>query len=62
MMWKYPSDIREYLKAVLIRNHKWSERQDPDKFSCFSTQEWCAWELPEIALKLVSIYGDGTMT
>ena len=20
-------------------------------FSCFSTQEWCAWELPEIALK-----------
>ena len=34
----------------LIRNRKWSERQDPDNFSCFSTQEWCAWELPEIAL------------
>ena len=38
-------------KTVLIRNRKWSETRDPDNFSCFSTQKWCAWELPEIALK-----------
>ena len=32
MMWKYPSDIREHLKAVLIRNHKWSEDKTQTNF------------------------------
>ena len=41
----------ENLKTVLIRNRNWSERRDPDNFSCFSTQEWCSWEFPEFALK-----------
>ena len=38
------------LKPALIRNRKWSERRDPDNFSCFSKQEWCAWEFTKIAI------------
>ena len=41
----------EYLKTVLIRNCKWSERRDPYNISCFLTQEWCALDFAEIALK-----------
>ena len=42
--------ILEYLKTVLIRNRKWSERRDPDNFSCLTTQEWFPWKLSEIDL------------
>ena len=43
--------MAEDLKTVLNRIRKWFERRDPDNFTCFPTQEWCAWEFPEIARK-----------
>ena len=35
-----------------------SERQDPDNFSCFPTQEWCARDLLEIDLKIQALHAD----
>ena len=40
----YPSDIRVSENCFDL-NSQMVERQDPDYFSGFQTQEWCAWEL-----------------
>ena len=46
-------------KNCIDANSEMVETWDPDNFSRFLPQEWCAWAIPEIALKtlhLVFIY------
>ena len=38
-------------ETCIDANLKMVERRDPDIFPRFPPQEWCAWTIPEIALK-----------
>ena len=49
-MRKYPSDV-SISETCIDANLKMVKRQDPDNFPRFQPQEWCAWTIPEIALK-----------
>ena len=49
-MRKYPSDV-SVSENCIDANVEMVERRDPDNFPRFPPLEWCAWTLPEIALK-----------
>ena len=49
-MRKYPPDVN-VSETCIDANLKMVERRDPDNFPRFPLQEWCAWTIPEIALK-----------
>ena len=49
-MLKFPSDV-SVAKNCIDVNFETIERRDPDNFPRFLPQEWCAWRIPEIALK-----------
>ena len=51
-MQKHPADIN-VSKNCIDANLEMVERRDPDNFPRFPPQEWCAWTIPEIALKYV---------
>ena len=51
-MWKYPSDLSVSKKKCIDANLEIFERRDPDNFPLFPMQEWDAWTIPEIALKI----------
>ena len=38
-------------KNYIVANLEMVERRDPDNIPRFPPQEWCAWTIPEIALK-----------
>ena len=50
-MRKYPFDVSAS-KNCIDANLEMLERWDPDNFTRFPPQEWCAWTIPEIFLKL----------
>ena len=54
-MRKHPPDVN-VSETCIDANLKMVERQDPDNFPRFPPQEWCAWTIPEIALKFIA-YG-----
>ena len=45
---------KQFLITVLIQNRKKVERQDPDNFPCFPTQEMCAMKLAAYVFKPIS--------
>ena len=49
-MRKYPLDVN-VAKTCIDANLKMVERRDPGNFPRFPPQEWCAWTIPEIALR-----------
>ena len=50
-MRKYPSDIG-VSENCIDSNLSTVEKREPDSFLCFPPQERCAWEIPEIVLKV----------
>ena len=50
-MRKYPSDI-SVSENCIDSNLSTVEKWEPDSFLCFPPQERCAWEIPEIVLKV----------
>ena len=46
-------NLRYMLQVFNLPMGLWSERRDPDNFPRFLPQEWCAWEIPEIAHKYI---------
>ena len=49
-MRKYPPDV-SVAETCIDAKLKMAERMDQDNFPHFQPQEWCAWTIPEIALK-----------
>ena len=49
-MRKHPPEVN-VSEPCIDANSKMIESRDPDNFPRFPPQEWCAWTIPEIALK-----------
>ena len=55
-MRKYPPDVN-VSEICIDASLKMVERRGPDNFPRFLSQEWCAWTIPEIALKHLCLSG-----
>ena len=50
-MRKYPSDVSLSINSI-DANFGNGRKTGPRQLSCLPPQEWCAWTIPEIALKI----------
>ena len=50
-MRKYPSDVSLSINCIDVYLEMVG-KTGPRQLSCFPPQEWCAWTIPEIALKI----------